>query len=340
MAKLKMSKFDYELPKELIAQQPAEVRDKSRLMVVGEQIENKIFSDIVDYLQEGDVLVLNETRVMPAKLVGEKSTGSPAEVILTKQENKRVFECRIKTKNPGIGTELVFGDLKAKVIRENEDIFDIEFDRSVTKKMLQKKAMLPLPPYITEEVKDYSRYQTIFARKEGAVAAPTAGLHFTGELLEKIKQKGVKIAKVCLHVGFGTFIPIREDDASKHEMESEYYEISPVEAKIINSCKGRLICVGTTSMRALESACDENGKVKKLSGWTDLFIYPGYTFKSKTEAMITNFHLPKSTLLLMVSAFAGRSTIFKAYKKAIKEQYRFYSFGDAMFLFKEYTHPQ
>jgi len=335
MAKLKLSKFDYELPKELIAQQPAEIRDKSQLMVVGEKIENRVFSDILDYLQEDDVLVLNETKVMPAKLVGQKSTGGDAEVILTKQENNRVFECRIKAKNPGIGTELVFGDLKARIVRQNDDIFDIEFDRKVTKKMLQRKGTLPLPPYIKEEIKDYSRYQTIFARKEGAVAAPTAGLHFTPELLKKIKQKGVKITKICLHVGFGTFIPIEEDEVTKHEMESEYYEINPVEAKIINNCKGRLICVGTTSMRALESACDETGKIKKLHGWTDLFIYPGYKFKSKTKAMITNFHLPKSSLLLMVSAFAGRNTIFKAYRKAIKEQYRFYSFGDAMFLYKQ-----
>lgn len=339
MRKLNLSGFDYELPKELIAQRPAEIRDKSRLLVAGDKIEHRIFSDIVDYLHKGDVLVLNETKVMPAKLVGNKSTGGRAEIILTRQENARVFECRIKANKPKIGDELVFGDLRCLVVRQNDDIFDVEFNANVTKKVLQKKGMLPLPPYIREEVNE-SRYQTIFAKKEGAVAAPTAGLHFTGELLEKIKQKGVKIAKICLHVGFGTFIPIREADITQHVMESEYYEISPVEAEIINNCKGRLVCVGTTSVRAVESACDANGKIKKLSGWTDLFIYPGYKFKSQTKLLITNFHLPKSTLLLMVCAFSGRKKIFQAYNIAIKKKYRFYSFGDAMLLFREKTQPQ
>lgn len=332
--KLKLSMFDYELPKEMIAQKPAEQRDKSKLMVVGEKIEHKTFSDIADYLQAGDVLVLNETKVMPAKLVGCKSTGGTAEIILMERDNERTFDCRIQANKPKLGDELIFGELKCKITRQDGDIFSVEFDRKVTDKMIRKNGILPLPPYIKEKVDDYSRYQTIYAKKEGAVAAPTAGLHFTGELLEKIRQKGVKIANICLHVSFGTFLPIREEDVTKHEMEREHYEISPVDAQIINSCRGRLICVGTTSLRTLESAADENGRIKPGSGWTELFVYPGYKFKSKTEAMITNFHLPKSTLLLMVCAFAGRKTIFRAYEKAIKEGYRFYSFGDAMLLHK------
>ncbi len=333
--KILLSKFEYELPKELIAQKPAEARDKSKLLVAGEKLEHKVFSDILDYLQPGDVLVLNETKVMPAKIIGNKVTGSPAEIILLVRDNERVFDCRIKTKNPKIGDEFIFGDLKCKVIRQDDDVFSVEFDKKITDKMIKKKGILPLPPYIKEEIEDYSRYQTIFAKKEGAVAAPTAGLHFTGELLNKIREKGVKVAKICLHVGFGTFLPIREKEVTKHEMEREYYEIEPVDAQIINKCKGRLICVGTTCLRTLEAAADENGKIRPGKNWTELFIYPGYEFKSKTQAMITNFHLPKSTLLLMVCAFAGRKRIFSAYKSAVKHNYRFFSFGDAMLLYKK-----
>ncbi|MBW2992949.1 tRNA preQ1(34) S-adenosylmethionine ribosyltransferase-isomerase QueA [Candidatus Woesearchaeota archaeon] len=335
MKKLNLSQFDYELADEFIAQTPAEHRDKSRLIIAGDKLEHRIFSDIVEYLKEGDVLVLNETKVIPAKLIGNKITGAAAEIILMVRDNERVFDCRIKTHRPKIGEEFIFSDLKCRIIRQNEDFFSVEFDKPLTDRMIKKKGILPLPPYIKKEIKDYSRYQTIFAKKEGAVAAPTAGLHFTGKLLDELRSKGVKTAKICLHVGFGTFLPIREEDITKHEMEREYYEIEPIDAQIINNCKGRLICVGTTCLRALESASEKDGKIKSGSGYTSLFIYPGYEFKSKTKAMITNFHLPNSTLLLMVSAFAGKKRIFSAYKSAIKHNYRFFSFGDAMVLFKE-----
>ena len=330
---MKTSSFDYNLPEELIAQHPSDKRDESRLMIVGDEIEHIKFSDIIDYLEKDDVLVLNETKVIEAKLIGKKITGAKAEIILTKRIDNKRFEARIKAKNPKAGTEFIFNIFKCKIIEQDDDIFIVEFDKELSKEKLKEIAVLPTPPYVKEEIKDYSRYQTVYADKEGSVAAPTAGLHFTDELLERIMEKGIKIAKLTLHVGFGTFIPIRTEKVEEHKMEEEYFEIDKENADIINECKGRLVCVGTTSMRALESMC-KNGKIIKYSGLADLFIYPGYKFKSNTEMMITNFHLPKSTLLLLVSAFAGKDKILDAYKEAIKEKYRFYSFGDAMLLFK------
>ena len=328
---MKTVDFNYELPEELIAQKPADKRDESRLMIVGDKIKHKNFSDIINYLEKDDVLVLNETKVIEAKLVGTKVSGSPAEVILTKRIDDKTFECRIKARNPYVGIELIFDSHKCKIIEQDYDIFVIEFDKELSKEDLKKIAVIPTPPYIKEKI-DYARYQTVYADKEGSVAAPTAGLHFTPELLNKIKEKGVKIAKLTLHVGFGTFISIRTENIEEHEMEQEYFEIDEINKKIIENCSGNLICVGTTSLRALE-AMSEDGKIVKTEGWADLFIYPGYEFKSNVSMLITNFHLPKSTLLLLVSAFAGKNVIFNAYSEAIKEKYRFYSFGDAMLLF-------
>lgn len=352
---MKTSDFDYKLAEELIAQFPADKRDKSRLMIVGKKTEHKLFSDIIDYLQKDDVFVLNETKVIKSKLVGKKTTGSDAEIILLKRIDNKNFVSRVKTKNPNIGTEMIFNmseiskneisehdqevvsktildNYKCKIIKQETDIFTIEFDKELTDDVIDKIAILPTPPYIKEKM-DYSRYQTVYAQKEGSVAAPTAGLHFTEELLEKIKQKGVKIAKLTLHIGFGTFIPIRTLNIEQHKMEEEYFEIDEENKNLINNCKGRLVCVGTTSLRALE-AMSKNGKIVKDKGIADLFIYPGYKFQSNVEILITNFHLPKSTLLLLVSALAGTETIKKVYQEAIKEKYRFYSFGDAMVLFK------
>lgn len=353
---MKISEFSYELPEELIAQFPADKRDESRLIIVKDEIEHKKFSDIIDYLKKDDVLVLNETKVIEAKLIGEKSTGAYAEIILTKRIDDKRFICRIKSRNPIAGSEFVFNvseisknkisehdqevvsktildTYNCKIIKQDFDIFTVEFDKELSKEKLKKIAVLPSPPYIKEEM-DYSRYQTVYAEKEGSVASPTAGLHFTPELLDKIKEKGVKIAKLCLHVGFGTFISVRTENVEEHKMEEEYFEIDLVNKEIINNCSGRLVCVGTTSMRALESMC-KDGKIVKDKGMSDLFIYPGYKFKSNVSMLITNFHLPKSTLLLLVSAFAGKDVIFNAYKEAIKKKYRFYSFGDAMLLWKQ-----
>lgn len=353
---MKTSDFIYELPQELIAQYPAKNRDESRLMVVKNSIEHTKFLDIVDYLNNGDVLVLNETKVIEAKLIGKKLSGAYAEIILTKRIDDKKFESRIKSRNPIVGSEFVFELLeisknkisehdqevvskkildrfRCRVIAKDFDVFTVEFDKKLSKEKLKEIAVLPSPPYIKKQI-DYERYQTVYADKEGSVAAPTAGLHFTDELINKIKEKGVKIAKLTLHVGFGTFIPLRTENVEEHKMEKEYFEIDSINKKIINECKGRLVCVGTTSMRALESMC-ENGKIVKDKGWADLFIYPGYKFKSNVSMLITNFHLPKSTLLLLVSAFAGKDIVFNAYKEAIKEKYRFFSFGDAMLLFRK-----
>ena len=331
-SKMKINNFIYELPEELIAQKPADKRDESRLMIVKDSLKHKKFSDIIDYLEKDDVLVINETKVIEAKLIGKKLSGAYAEIILTKRINNKRFVCRIKSRNPIVGSEFVFNKYKCKVIAKDFDIFIVEFDKELSKEKLKEIAVLPAPPYIKEEI-DYDRYQTVYAEKEGSVAAPTAGLHFTDELINKIKEKGVKIAKLTLHVGFGTFIPVRTENIEEHQMEEEYFEIDKENAYLINECSGKLVCVGTTSMRALESM-SKKGKIVKYSGISDLFIYPGYKFQSNVSMLITNFHLPKSTLLLLVSAFAGTDLIKKAYEEGIKERYRFYSFGDAMLLWK------
>ncbi|MBD3355363.1 tRNA preQ1(34) S-adenosylmethionine ribosyltransferase-isomerase QueA [Candidatus Woesearchaeota archaeon] len=326
---MKLSDFDYKLPKERIAQKPVSPRDFSRLMIINDKIEHRKFSDIVDYLKEGDVLVLNETRVVHAKLTGKKETGSPAEIIVEETDGK-ICRCKIKTKNPRPGINMIFGQYKAKIIEKDDDEFFVEFEEDVTE-VLKDIGKLPTPPYVKRKLDREEQYQTVYSKKKGSVAAPTAGLHFTERLLNKIKDKGVKIAKVVLHVDFGTFLPVR--DINKNTLHKEYFEVDKENARIINNAK-RLFVVGTTSMRSLESVADNKGKIKAKEGSTRLFIKPGYKFKVDYDGMITNFHLPKSTLLMLVSAFIGRDKILDAYKTAVSKKYRFFSFGDAMLILK------
>ena len=335
--------FDYELPEELIAQEPIEKRDESRLMVLDKEtgeITHSVFHDITDYLQEGDVLVLNDTKVLPARIIGEKEdTKAVIELLLLKNIENNNWECLVKpAKRVHLGTIISFGDglLKAECIKVSEEgIREFKFIyEGIFYEVLDKLGTMPLPPYITHKLQDKSRYQTVYAKYEGSAAAPTAGLHFTPELLQQIEQKGVSIAYVTLHVGLGTFRPVKEDNVLNHHMHSEYYEISQEAADLINQAKeqgGRVICVGTTSTRTIESAADEQGKLHACSGNTEIFIYPGYRFKV-LDALITNFHLPESTLVMLVSALAGREQVLHAYAEAVKERYRFFSFGDAMFI--------
>ncbi|MEE9525022.1 MAG: tRNA preQ1(34) S-adenosylmethionine ribosyltransferase-isomerase QueA [Candidatus Woesearchaeota archaeon] len=326
---MKLEDFDYNLPEERIAQSPISPRDSSKLMVINSKIEHKHFYDITDYLEKGDVLVVNETKVVHAKLIGEKSTGTKVELIVEEIKGRKA-ECWIKSKNPKVGNRLIFGKYIGKIIKEDKAQVLVEFNEEVDK-ILKEKGILPTPPYIKRKLDSDSQYQTVYSKKKGSVAAPTAGLHFTKRLLDKIKKKGVKIAKVTLHIDFGTFLPVR--NINKKKLHKEYFEIDKNNAKIINNAK-RLIVVGTTSMRALESVADKHGKIRTKKGNTELFIKPGYRFKLKYNAMITNFHLPKSTLLMLVSAFIGRKKILDAYKLAVKNKYRFFSFGDAMLLLK------
>ena len=341
---MKVKDFDFELPKELIAQHPLEKRDESRLMVINKtnsEIEHKHFKDIIDYLNPGDCLVLNDTRVLPARLLGMKEgTGGKMEFLLLRRIDINHWETLVKPgKKARIGTRFVFGngELKADVISVSDGgsrIIKFEYD-GIFEEILDKLGEMPLPPYITEKLEDKERYQTVFSREVGSAAAPTAGLHFTEDLLEKIKAKGVKIAFVTLHVGLGTFRPVKAEVVEEHEMHSEHYMLSSETADVINGAKengGRVIAVGTTSNRTLESIADDRGRVCEKSGWTDIFIYPGYKFKI-VNALITNFHLPESTLIMLVSAFAGQDLVMGAYDMAVKEKYRFFSFGDAMFLY-------
>ena len=321
--------FDYSLPKEFIAQKPVSPRDSSKLMVVNSKIEHKRFYELIDYFKEGDVLVINETKVIPAKLVGRKETGSRAEIIVEEFEGK-ICKGYIKTRNPRIGTKLIFGKYNAEIIDENKGMFTIRFDENI-KSVMRSIGRLPTPPYVKRKLDKDSQYQTVYSKKKGSIAAPTAGLHFTKRLLDKIRKKGVKIAKVCLHVDFGTFLPVR--DINQSRLHAEYYEVDKKNADIINKRKGRLFAVGTTSVRALESAA-KNEKVIAGKGKTEIFIKPGYRFKNKIDGMITNFHLPKSTLLMLASAFIGRKKILDAYKIAVEKKYRFFSFGDAMLILK------
>lgn len=349
---LSTSDYKYFLPEELIAQSPAEKRDMSRLMCVNREsgeVTHRIFKEIIDLLNPGDVLVINNSRVIPARLLGEKkraegavSDGARAEVLLLKCVSKDAWECIV---HPGkrlkVGAEILFaGGLSGKVTQVKEDgnrIVEFSFDREKYENIfavLDVAGSMPTPPYITKKLEDKDRYQTVYADKNGSAAAPTAGLHFTRELLAKIEEKGIKIAPVMLHVGLGTFRPVKVDNIKDHKMHSEYFEISKESADIINRAKqngGRVIAVGTTSTRVLESAADENGCLKATSGETDIFIYPGYKFKV-LDGLITNFHLPESTLLMLVSAFSSRSIMLAAYEKAVAEKYRFFSFGDAMFI--------
>lgn len=335
--------FYFDLPPELIAQDPLEDRSSSRLLVLDKKtgkVEHKVFTDIVDYLQEGDCLVLNNTKVIPARLMGTKvDTGAAIEVLLLKRHENDVWETLVKPgKKARVGAVISFGDglLTGKVldvVEEGNRLIQF-FYNGIFEEILDRLGEMPLPPYITHKLQDRNRYQTVYAKYEGSAAAPTAGLHFTKELLEKVKNKGVETAYVTLHVGLGTFRPVKEDNLLNHHMHSEAYQVTQEAADLINSTKaagGRIICVGTTSCRTIESAADENGKVHAGSGDTEIFIYPGYQFKV-LDNLITNFHLPESTLIMLVSALAGRENVLNAYKIAVKERYRFFSFGDAMFI--------
>ena len=340
---MKTSDFYYDLPQELIAQDPLEDRSSSRLMVLDKKtgnVEHKIFRDIIDYLNPGDCLVVNNTKVIPARLLGVKEdTGAHIEVLLLKRKADNVWETLVKPgKKARPGTRIDFGDglLKAEVIDvvdEGNRLIRFEFD-GIFEEILDQLGQMPLPPYITHQLKDKNRYQTVYAKYDGSAAAPTAGLHFTPELLQQIRDMGIDIAEVTLHVGLGTFRPVKVDTIEEHHMHSEFYRIEQSEADKINRAKAnghRVIAVGTTSTRTLESAAEEDGTLREKSGWTDIFIYPGYKFKV-IDALITNFHLPQSTLVMLVSALAGREHILAAYKKAVEEKYRFFSFGDAMLI--------
>ena len=340
---MKTSDFDYELPEELIAQDPLEDRTASRLLVLdkknGER-KHTIFHEIIDYLNPGDCLVINNTKVIPARLIGEREeTGGKVEVLLLKRKENNIWETLVKPgKKARPGTRLVFGGglLHAEVkevVEEGNRLIQFEYE-GIFEEILDKLGQMPLPPYITHELKDKNRYQTVYAKYEGSAAAPTAGLHFTTDLLERIEKKGINIARVTLHVGLGTFRPVKVDDVTKHHMHTEFYQVTEEAANMINKTKeagGRIICVGTTSCRTIESAADESGVVHAGEGDTDIFIYPGYKFKV-LDCLITNFHLPESTLLMLVSALAGKEHIMDAYKEAVDMRYRFFSFGDAMFI--------
>lgn len=340
---MKTSDFYYDLPKELIAQDPLEDRSSSRLMILDKNtgsFSHHVFSEIIDYLNPGDTLVINNTKVIPARLFGhKKDTGAVIELLLLKRRENDVWETLVKPgKKARPGAVIDFGDgmLTGEIIgmaEEGNRLIKFTYE-GIFEEILDKLGTMPLPPYITHQLKDQSRYQTVYAKYEGSAAAPTAGLHFTKELLQKIKEKGIVIANVTLHVGLGTFRPVKVDDVTKHHMHSEYFMIEQSEADKINSTHAngkRVICVGTTSCRTVESAADENGIVRAMTGNTDIFIYPGYKFKV-LDCLITNFHLPESTLLMLVSALAGKDHVMKAYEEAIKERYRFFSFGDAMFI--------
>ncbi len=339
---MKVSDFKYDLPEELIAQTPIKQRDRSRLMVLNrnkQTIEHKIFKDIIDYLEPGDVLVRNNTKVLPARLYGKKETGANVEFLLLNNIEGDIWECIVRPGNKlHVGTKVVFGEglLKANILEVMPGgTRKVQFEyQGIFNEILDQIGLMPLPPYIHEELKEKDRYQTVYAKYEGSAAAPTAGLHFTPELLEEIQKKGISVANVTLHVGIGTFRPVKEETVENHEMHSEHFYIKQEDADKINQAKQngkRVIAVGTTSCRVLETIADEKGMVKPTEGDTQIFIYPGYHFKC-LDALITNFHLPESTLLMLVSALAGREYIMKAYQQAVKEKYRFFSFGDAMLI--------
>ena len=340
---MKTADFYYDLPQELIAQDPLEDRSSSRLMHLDREtgeVTHGTFRDILNYLNPGDCLVINDTKVIPARLFGHKEdTGAVIELLLLKRRENDIWETLVKPgKKAKIGTKLVFGDgiLKGEildVVEEGNRLIQFHYD-GIFEEILDQLGEMPLPPYITHKLKDRNRYQTVYAKHEGSAAAPTAGLHFTPELLREVEEAGVRIAHVTLHVGLGTFRPVKVEDVTQHHMHSEFYVVEEDQAELINQAKRehkRVICVGTTSCRTLESAAGEDGILQAKSGWTDIFIYPGYRFKIM-DGLITNFHLPESTLLMLVSALAGKEHIMAAYEEAVRERYRFFSFGDAMFI--------
>lgn len=340
---MKTSDFYYDLPEELIAQDPLEDRSGSRLLVLDKEtgeIKHRMFRDITEYLQPGDCMVINDTKVIPARLIGSKiGTDAKIEVLLLKRKENDVWETLVKPgRKAKPGTRISFGDglLVGEVIdvvEEGNRLIHFEYE-GIFEEILDRLGQMPLPPYITHQLQDRDRYNTVYAVHEGSAAAPTAGLHFTPELLEEIQEKGIEIARVTLHVGLGTFRPVKVDDVTEHHMHSEFYQIDEEAAGKINRAKdngGRVVCVGTTSCRTIESAADENGRLKACSGWTEIFIYPGYQFKI-LDCLITNFHLPESTLIMLVSALAGKEHVLAAYEEAVKERYRFFSFGDAMLI--------
>ena len=335
--------FYFDLPQELIAQDPLEDRSASRLLVLDKhtgEMEHRHFKDILDYLKKGDCLVINDTKVIPARLFGVKEgTEAKIEILLLKRRENDIWETLVKPgKKAKVGTVISFGEglLKGTVIdvvEEGNRLIQFSYE-GIFEEILDQLGQMPLPPYITHQLQDKNRYQTVYAKNEGSAAAPTAGLHFTKELLKKIQEKGVEIAHVTLHVGLGTFRPVKVDEIEAHHMHSEFYIVEEEEAKKVNDAKrngGRIVCVGTTSCRTVESASTEDGILKAGSGWTEIFIYPGYRFKI-LDCLITNFHLPESTLIMLVSALAGRDHVLHAYEEAVRERYRFFSFGDAMFL--------
>lgn len=335
--------FYYDLPEELIAQDPLEDRSSSRLLVLNKntgEIEHKVFKDILEYLNPGDCLVINDTKVIPARLMGVKEdTGAAIEVLLLKRGADDIWECLVKPgRKARPGAVIVFGDglLKGRIVDVVDDgnrLIQFEYD-GIFEEILDKLGQMPLPPYITHALKDKNRYQTVYAKNEGSAAAPTAGLHFTNDLLKSIEEKGIHIARVTLHVGLGTFRPVKVDRIEEHHMHTEFYCIDDSEAEKINNARrngGRIIAVGTTSCRTLESAATDDGYIPASSGDTDIFIYPGYRFKA-VDCLITNFHLPESTLVMLVSALAGKDIIMNAYNEAVENRYRFFSFGDAMFI--------
>ena len=340
---MKTSDFYYDLPEELIAQDPLENRSDSRLMVLDKEtgaVSHHVFREIVDYLNPGDCLVINDTKVIPARLIGEREgTGAKIEVLLLKRKTGDVWETLVKPgRKAKPGTRIQFGGCLLvgevmDIVDEGNRLIRFEFE-GIFEEILDQLGQMPLPPYITHQLKDKDRYNTVYATHSGSAAAPTAGLHFTPELLKTIEEKGIDIARVTLHVGLGTFRPVKVDDVENHHMHSEFYMIDEEAAEKINRAKEngkRVICVGTTSCRTIESAADENGRPKPCSGWTEIFIYPGYQFKI-LDCLITNFHLPESTLIMLVSALAGKENVLAAYEEAVKERYRFFSFGDAMFI--------
>ena len=340
---MKKEDFYFDLPEELIAQDPLEDRSSSKLLVLDKstgKVEHHVFRDVLDYLEEGDCLVINDTKVIPARLFGSRiGTDAKIEVLLLKRMENDTWETLVRPgKKAKVGTRISFGEgllvgEVVDIVEEGNRLIRFEY-QGIFEEILDQLGQMPLPPYITHQLEDKNRYQTVYAKHTGSAAAPTAGLHFTPELLQKIEDKGVKIAKVTLHVGLGTFRPVKVDNILEHHMHSEFYQIDEEAAEKINSTKDsgkKVICVGTTSCRTIESAADENGRLRATSGWTEIFIYPGYKFKI-LDNLITNFHLPESTLVMLVSALAGREHVLSAYQQAIEERYRFFSFGDAMMI--------